>query len=245
MSRHTRELLRRYFQAGKLSTPIANRKVEDRFIQLKPDESSLYKRVEDYISETYNAAAAEERNAVGFVMTIYRRRLASSFFALRKTLEKRRQGVDGFLSAIDEMRLDEDTADLIEAGEEIDADTISEQERKALAFEEIASIGDLVDDIARLPVDTKAKTLVEILKELQGTGYPQAMVFTQFTDTMDFLREHLAAQSGFTVMCFSGRGGEVRGIDGTWKIISRDEVKRRFGERGADILVCTDAAATR
>jgi superfamily II DNA/RNA helicase len=69
------------------------------------------------------------------------------------------------------------------------------------------------------------------------------MVFTQFTDTMDFLREHLASQAGLSVMCFSGRGGEVRGIDGVWKIISRDEAKRRFRERGADILVCTAAAA--
>jgi SNF2 family DNA or RNA helicase len=243
LSRHTRELLRRYFKAGKLSTPIANRKVEDRFIRLSPDEFELYKRVEKYISETYDAAATEERNAVGFVMTIYRRRLASSFFALRKALEKRRLGVDGLISTIDEARLDEDTADLVEAGEEIDVDTVSEQERKTLAFEEIADIKKLVEDIARLPLDTKAKTVVEILRELQATGYPQAMVFTQFTDTMDFLREHLAVQSSFSVMCFSGRGGEIRATDGTWKTITRDEVKRRFSERGADILVCTDAAA--
>lgn len=243
ISRHTRELLRRYFQAGKLSTPIATRKVEDRFIRLSTDESELYRRVETYISETYDAAAASERNAVGFVMTIYRRRLASSFLALRKTLEKRRLGVDGLVSAIDEAQLDEDAADLIEAGEEIDVEEIFDQERKALASGEIASIGTLVDDIRRLPVDTKARTVVEILRELQATGYSQAMVFTQFTDTMDFLREHLAVHSGFSVMCFSGRGGEVRSTDGSWKTISRDEVKRRFRERDADILVCTDAAA--
>ena len=100
--------------------------------------------VEDYIADTYDAAATDERNAVGFVMTVYRRRLASSFFALRKTLEKRRQGADEFLSAMDEISLDEDAADLIEAGEEIDADTVSEEERRALASEEIASIGNLV-----------------------------------------------------------------------------------------------------
>lgn len=243
ISRHTRDLLRRYFRAGKLSMPIANRKVEDRFIHLSPAEADLYKRVEDYIAYTYNAAASEERNAVGFVMTIYRRRLASSFFALRKTLEKRRQGVDGMLSVFDEIGLEEDVADLIEAGEEIETDAISEEERRALAFEEITSIRDLVSDIGRLPVDTKAIALVDILNELQATGYPQAMVFTQFTDTMDFLREHLTSQTGFTVMCFSGRGGEVRGIDGVWKNITCDEVKRRFREQGAEILVCTDAAA--
>ena len=36
VSRHTRELLRRYFKSGMLSTPIAERQVEDRFIDMTP-----------------------------------------------------------------------------------------------------------------------------------------------------------------------------------------------------------------
>jgi hypothetical protein len=79
ISRHTRELLRRYAKAGKIDARVANRKVEDRFINLSFEESVLYRRTEDYISTAYNAADLNERNAVGFVMTIYRRRLASSF----------------------------------------------------------------------------------------------------------------------------------------------------------------------
>jgi hypothetical protein len=70
--------LRKYFKAGKLSTAVATRQVEDRFIPLSPEEGGLYQQVENYISETYNAAASDARNAVGFVMTIYRRRLASA-----------------------------------------------------------------------------------------------------------------------------------------------------------------------
>jgi superfamily II DNA or RNA helicase len=238
ISRHTRELLRRYAKAGKIDARIANRKVEDKFIHLSHDESALYTRVEDYISHAYNAAAQEERNAVGFIMTIYRRRLASSFYALRNTLEKRRSGV-----ASDEMRLEEDAADLVDADEEVDAETLSEAERKTLVGEEIATINDIVNEIGVLPTDTKAVTLVDVLKELQAAGYPQAIVFTQFTDTMDYLRDHLVRETGHTIMCFSGRGGEVRGNDGAWKTISREDVKRRFRERKAEILVCTDAAA--
>ena len=34
VSRHTRELLRRYFKAGMLTTPIADRRVEDRFLEM-------------------------------------------------------------------------------------------------------------------------------------------------------------------------------------------------------------------
>lgn len=242
VSRHTRELLRKYFKAGKLSTAVANRQVEDRFIPLSAEEGDLYQRVENYISETYNTAAPDARNAVGFVMTIYRRRLASSFHALRQTMEKRKGGVGGLLTGADEARIDENIADQVEAGEEIDIESVSEDERRALAFEEIATIETIVDDIKRLPTDSKAIELTKVLSELKGSGYPQVMVFTQFTDTMNYLRDLLAG-AGNSVMCFSGRGGEVRNSDGTWALITRDEVKRRFKEGGSEILVCTDAAA--
>src|SRR3954468_12841590 len=52
-------------------------------------------------------------------MTIYRRRLASSFHALRQTMEKRKGGVGGLITAADEARIDENIADQVEAGEEI------------------------------------------------------------------------------------------------------------------------------
>ncbi|RWD20549.1 MAG: hypothetical protein EOS57_08830 [Mesorhizobium sp.] len=242
VSRHTRELLRKYFKAGKLSTAVATRQVEDRFIPLSIEEGDLYSQVETYISETYNAATPDARNAVGFVMTIYRRRLASSFHALRQTMEKRKGGVGGLLTAADEARIDENIADQVEAGEEIDIETVSEDERRALAFEEIATIETIVDDIKRLPTDSKAIELTKVLSEVKGSGYPQVMVFTQFTDTMGYLRD-LLVDAGNSVMCFSGRGGEVRNTDGTWTLITRDEVKRRFKEGRSEVLVCTDAAA--
>jgi SNF2 family DNA or RNA helicase len=242
VSRHTRELLRKYFKSGKMSTAVATRQVEDRFIPLSSEEGDLYQQVETYISETYNAAAPEARNAVGFVMTMYRRRLASSFHALLKTMEKRKQGVGGVITAADETRIDENVADQVEAGEEIDIETVSEDERRALAFEEIATIEKIVEEIKCLPTDTKAIELSEVLNDLKGSGYPQVMVFTQFTDTMDYLRDQLV-QTGKSVMCFSGRGGEVRNTDGTWALITRDEVKRRFKEGRSEVLVCSDAAA--
>jgi SNF2 family DNA or RNA helicase len=242
VSRHTRELLRKYFKAGKLSTAVATRQVEDRFIPLSPEEGALYAQVENYISETYNAAAPDARNAVGFVMTIYRRRLASSFHALRQTMEKRKSGVGGSLTAADETRIDENIADQVEAGEEIDIETVSEDERRAFAFEEIAVINEIIDDINGLPTDSKAIELTKVIGELKGTGYPQVMVFTQFTDTMDYLRD-LVVASGHSVMCFSGRGGELRNSDATWTSITREEVKRRFKEGRSEVLVCTDAAA--
>ena len=90
VSRHTRELLRRYAKEGMLDTAIADRKVEDHFIDMSEAERELYDAVEAYIRTTYNQAATAEKAAVGFVMTTYRRRLASSVHALRVTLERHR-----------------------------------------------------------------------------------------------------------------------------------------------------------
>ena len=281
VSRHTRELLRRYHKKGLLPTPIAERRVEDRLIQMTADEQALYDAVEDYITTTYNQAAVDERTAVGFVMTIYRRRVASSFLAFRKTLQRHLDAVTGAddgppgAAELDPplvlfANLDEDVSDDETSEEARDVDEVSALERQALAVEEAADIQILLDSVAILPPDSKLGELKAIIRELRREGFTQAMVFTQYTDTMDFLREELSkgyvgeddegqgrvveprqestrdsdrGATGLRLMCFSGRGGEIRSAGGEWNTIGRDEVKRRFRDGEADLLLCTDAAA--
>ena len=237
VSRHTRELLRKYYQAGKLSTPIAKRDVEDRFIEMSQAERALYEAVEDYISTTYNQASVKERSAVGFVMTCYRRRLSSSFRALAQTLFRHLDSLDT-LPALEEDQPDDEAADDI-----LDMDEAMEMERLALACEEKADIESLFERIKQLPPDTKAERLKDLLTELRGSGFGQIMVFTQYTDTMDFLREEVAKLPGIRILCFSGRGGEMPNTDGSWTTVNRDRVKALFKQGLADVLLCTDAAA--
>jgi superfamily II DNA or RNA helicase len=243
ISRNTRELLREYYKAGKMSTRIADRAVADEMLPLSEAERHVYEAVEDYISSTYNAAKQSERPAVGFVMTIYRRRLASSFHALRKTLEGRLKAVE----RPDELVFDEDNVpDEDEAetdtGDALDADDAAALAAAALKLEEMSEIERLLHAVAALPPDSKAVRLAAVLRSLRAGGYPQCIVFTQFTDTMDFLRKSLLKE-GFTVLCFSGRGGEVVDHAGTWRKVSREDIKRRFREGKAELLLCTDAAA--
>ena len=242
VSRHTRALLREYFKAGKLTTPIADREVMDRFIKMSSEERALYEAVEEYIATTYNQASDKERNAVGFVMTIYRRRLASSFLALRNTLERHLEAITtkqtGILDGLEEDALDDEAADEI-----LDADDVAKLEAQALAAEEAGDIKSLLARIKLLPADSKLDCLRSALEELRQAGYQQAMVFTQYSDTMDFLRDALGKKSGLRLMCFSGRGGEVPSGEGNWNRIGRDDAKRRFREKQADVLLCTDAAA--
>ena len=225
-----------------MTTRIADRNVEDRFLELTPDERRLYEAVEDYIADTYNQATAQERSAVGFVMTIYRRRLASSFRALRETLRNHLDAIAaGDRTPLTSLGEDAPEDELVD--ETPDLEQLEELTRKALAAEEKADIQRLLDRIGRLPPDSKLESLKGILDALRRDGYRQAMVFTQYTDTMDFLRGELLRATDARLMCFSGRGGEIPTADGSWRGIDRDEAKRRFRAGEADILLCTDAAA--
>ena len=242
VSRHTRQLLRRYAKAGRLGSPIAERDVEDRFLPMTAEEQALYEAVEAYISNAYDQAAAAERSAVGFVMTVYRRRVASSFQALRRTFERRLAAMDqreaALLEYAEEDAPDDELADVDES------DELERLARDALVADERAQIVALLDRARALPPDSKLASLKAVLAELREQGYRQAMVFTQFTDTMDFLRDALRREADARLMCFSGRGGEVPGTDGaTWREVGRDDAKRRFREGEADVLLCTDAAA--
>ncbi|AYY98694.1 helicase [Burkholderia multivorans] len=255
VSRHTRDLLREYHRRGMLGTPIASREVVDEFLDMTDEEARVYGALEAYISTTYNNAQADKRTAVGFVMTIYRKRLASSFYALRRTLEERLAFVKGQARLpFDELRSSEDAEDDVdETGDTADDEVVDRQKEEALQLEEQADIADLLAQVRRLPVDTKAKRLADVLRALQ-TGsyhamdhsllpaYPQAIVFTQYTDTLDYLRDFLKTE-GFSVLCYSGRGGEWLQPDGQWKTLTREETKRRFKAQDAQVLVCTDAAA--
>ena len=242
VSRNTRELLRRYFRAGTMTTPIAERRVEDRFLEMTDEERGLYDAVEDYIAGAYGRASESERSAVGFVMTVYRRRLASSFVALRATLRRRRDAIAAG-GRSERFGLDEDLPDDEASDETVDADEAALLERDALAREQAAEIDGLLGAIGRLPPDSKLGSLRSVLRDLRRAGYVRTMVFTQYTDTMDFLRGALVEDAEWKVLCFSGRGGEAPGGDGAWRGIGRDDAKRRFRDGEADVLLCTDAAA--
>lgn len=232
MSRHTRALLRRYQAEGKLDARIATRRVADRFIEMEPAEREIYTRVEEFLRTSYAQADQSRRTAVGFILTIYRKRLSSSFAALASSLQGRL-----------ERNANDDQFDLEEAGEETDADELERQQRQARQILEAAGIADILADVTRLPIDTKARALRDELAQLKADGYDQTMVFTGYTDTMDGLRDWLAQQTGREILCFSGRGGEVRTPDGAWKPVTRADIKKRFREGKGDILLCTDAAA--
>nr|WP_228024929.1 helicase-related protein [cf. Phormidesmis sp. LEGE 11477] len=82
---------------------------------------------------------------------------------------------------------------------------------------------------------------ITILRQELATR-ESAIAFTQYTDTMDFLRETVRQLYGAQVACYSGRGGEMW-RDGRWTVVSKEKIKKRFKKGKIKILLCTESAS--
>jgi superfamily II DNA or RNA helicase len=245
MFRATRELLREYRRQGLLDQDVPTRDPQPVWIRMSAGEWALYGEMERYVSESYQRLEGERRG-LGFIMTVYRRRLTSSFAALRRSLERRRAFLLGkggpSLGLTDEDVEDADLGD--DALEEMESER--DRGRLALAAEklvlaELQAIDALLGKLDLLPEDTKFHRLVADLHELLGRR-DNAVVFTHYTDTMDDLRERLAGVYGSRLACYSGRGGE-RYRDGRWVPVTKEDVKNAFREGEIQVLLCTEAAS--
>lgn len=238
--RHTRQLLRQYHAQGLLLQHVPTRKPREDWLKMTDAEYDLYTDVESYISHYYDRYE-EERAGLGFVMTIYRRRLTSGLYALAESLKRRRGFLLGHSDASDLQGLpDEDIED-----EDLSYDVSDEVTNvpARLRAEEAQEVERLLRTLDELPSETKLEHVLRAINE-ELTRTDQIIVFTQYTDTMDNLRDHLKAAYGSVLGCYSGRGGERWNPSSqTWDTMSKDRLQRQFSEGGIKVLVCTDAAS--
>ena len=238
--RNTRQTLRAYQAAGILPPDviIPVRHVEDEFIKLAPAERRLYERIEEYIRRHYNTYKADtSTQALGFIMTVYRRRLTSSFEAIRCSLRRRldvlEQGMD-----LNEMLAADDQYDVENAlfdPEEFDATA-------DLLRGEISELRHFLAELEKITgEDTKATRLVSDIREALNT-YASVVVFTQYTDTLDYIRERLTTADYHSIGCYSGRGGEVYNpASQVWEPVTRTELRERFRAGDITVLLGTDS----
>ena len=234
--RNGRDLLHRYRERGILKERVPTREPLNEWIDFKPDEQALYDRIEEYISQFYRKYEAQ-RKGLGFVMTVYRRRLTSSFHAARLSLERRREFLRGVAEShgLTDEDLEQDELGM-DIGDDLEAQEFIAREA------ELEYLDDFLSDLHALAIDSKLEFLKRQLAEIFRT-HDSAILFTQYTDTMDYLRDSLRSVYGSGVACYSGRGGES--WDGErWIVRKKEEIKEEF--RTGDtikILLCTESAS--
>ena len=220
-------------------------------------EFDLYKSVTRFVKrQSARAAAAGDdprARAVGFLMALYQRRLASSTRAVCCSLENRAKRLDVGLKKAQEVARtappDLPDADELEEMEE------GERERLEHILEAISLAGNAEDvraEIVELKqlamqakaveksgVEAKLSRLKNLMQEQGFFDHPdqRLLLFTEFKDTLDYLVAKLV-EWGFRVGC----------IHGSMRIGSRDDpgsrlhTEQQFREGAIQILVATEAA---
>lgn len=225
--------------------------------QIDGPEFELYRDVTRFVKRQSAKAAAQgddpRARAVGFLMSLYQRRLASSTYAMRHSLENRaRRLEEGLKRAQELVRLAPPDLPDPEELEEMEENERERLERILEAItlagnadqvrEEIEELRGLADQ-AWIVEDSGAESKLSRLKDLlQNEGFfdrpdQRLLIFTEFKDTLDYLMEKLKTW-GFRVGC----------IHGGMRPGSRDEpgtrlyAEQQFREGATQILVATEAA---
>ncbi|HET7631388.1 MAG TPA: helicase-related protein [Gemmatimonadaceae bacterium] len=248
MHRNTRQTLRSYFAKGLLDKPPAQRVIQDvRYEFADPAERDLYDGIQTYVERRFQELE-RERPGKGFVMTVYRRRAASSPLALKRSLERRRHGLEMVVrsAAADEI-------DDLESSDRQDIDELLGEGRgpripsslsddPAVARQELRDVDRLLAQLNGLSRgDSKLTAFMRALRTATDDGRP-CLVFSEFTDTVEYLRDALFPTYGAGVACYTGDGGSVY-EDGTWRRVSKEAITERLANREVRVLVCSDAAS--
>ncbi|MCW3838565.1 helicase-related protein [Micromonospora yasonensis] len=233
VARHSRSTLKAYRRQGLISENLAERDVRPYVVDFGTEEQQLYHDLERLIDRLLEAHG--KRRGAGFVLTVYRRRLTSSWAAIQKTLLRRLASEETFLEQglLDEA--DDEGLDTDEAGH------IKDSEAVPLTKQDLEEMRGYAERIGRVP-DRKFEALEQHVEEARGTGH-STIVFTQFTDTLDALRDRLHHRYRSQLATFTGDGGRVFRENEGWIDISKRDLIEAIKARAVTVLLATDAAS--
>jgi hypothetical protein len=231
VTRHTRETLRQYQREGRLNTTLAYRDVATQPIMFRPEELALQQKLEGFIGRL--AEAHGNSNQARFILSIYQQRLTSSWAAIESSLTRR---LNNEPLPVDDEEEDADPTGASELG------TVDHVALIPLTISEIREIRDYVKDLNTLQDgDSKFEALRSCVKEARDSSQ-RIIIFTQYTDTLAYLRGKLVGTYGTLLATYAGEGGRYY-KDDAWMPVSKDELVNRIRRGDVEILLATDAAA--
>jgi len=212
-----------------------------------PNEKELYNALSKYVENQYNLAIKKNtKRNVAFALVILQRRLASSTFALLRSLERRKKRLEELLKDSANPPAINETPDIEEIEEmseqerwqkESEWETISIAETKDELQKEIQTIDTLIQkasEIIRNEEEIKLKKLKESLSELsqkvQEKSQRKILIFTESRDTLEYLERKIREW-----------GYSVNTIHGAMKLQDRVNAETVFKNQ-TEIMVATEAA---
>lgn len=224
---------------------------------LTPEEKTLYDEVTEYVRSKRKEAKAKKNRNVELTLMVMQRRLASSIFAITRTLFNRLSALDEVLrilrdpsrSDAEKKRLLRDSPDPCAPRDLSEYEDLTEEERERIErriFRQVltddpAEVEGERDQVKRLHAlaeglkNHREAKFAELLKVLDSSDVIRAdeeklLIFTEHRDTMTSLAERLQ-RMGYSVVT----------IHGQMDVDARKVAQREFRMR-AKIMVATDAA---
>lgn len=213
-----------------------------------PIEKELYNKLSKYVNTQYNLALKKDKKRnIAFALIILQRRLASSTYALLRSLKRRKKRLTELLEGVQkenkipEYSFDfESVEDLNEKDrwqEEEIWETLSVAENREELKKEIKTIEGLIDEARKIIEEEEEIKLKELKKSLNELGkkYPdpedkKILIFTESRDTLKYLDEKIK-NWGYT----------TNTIHGGMKLEERIKAESIFKNQ-TQILIATEAA---
>ena len=209
-------------------------------------EKDLYNALSRYVNEQYGKALSKDkRRNVAFALVILQRRLASSTFALLRSLERRKKRLEDMLHGAEQKNRNESGYDFEEVEDLSEEErwkqeevweTLSVAENREELEEELHTLDGLIDQARVIansapPIEAKLRHLKSALEDL-NSKYPGAkmLIFTESRDTLDYLEKNLRRWKYSVCTIHGGMGLEER--------IRAEAVFKNE----AQVLVATEAA---
>lgn len=221
------------------------------------DEDRLYNEITRFVKRQSVKAANQGDNprarAIGFLMALYQRRLASSIHAVRCSLENRARRLElGLKKAIELTQVaspdlpEPEELEEMEEGERqrleelLDAVTLAEnadQVRDEIA--ELLGLAEQAKNVEGRNIEAKLFKLKSLLQEQGFFENPnqRLLLFTEFKDTLDYLVSNLKSWGFKTGIIHGGMKSGSRDEPGT-----RLHAEQQFWDGESQILVATEAA---
>ncbi|MDX2119254.1 MAG: SNF2-related protein, partial [Planctomycetota bacterium] len=192
-------------ETGKVRRLFTKRQVNTADFMLDGEELEFYDELTRYVEDQSILASAEDSargRAVGFTMAMLQRRMASTVYAVRRSLDRMKDRREKILADPDAHRRDQIERKLPE-----DFEDLTEEERQEIVSQledvvatvdpaalrdEIAKLGKLIAQarhLERRSVESKLTKLKSILTENGFFSDPKKklLIFTEHKDSLDFL----------------------------------------------------------
>ena len=212
------------------------------------NELELYNELSKYVNKQYNKALIKDkRRNIAFALVILQRRLASSTYALLKSLERRKKRLEELLRGRQESQKPltevfdfdayEDMSEEERWKEEEIWETLSVAENREELKKETETIAHLIDrasHIIKKEEESKLRELKKSLNELSNKYSDRKdnkiLIFTESRDTLEYLEKKIRSW-GYT----------VNTIHGGMKLEERIKAESVF-KNETQVLIATEAA---